>query len=129
MKISEMDDEQRRDYLDRAYQAGCELHSNGELEGPHPSRILIGWAKAAKARAAGSADANGNGRTESEMLENRPDAPFRANTGVPRAEPRLSVDSVPITSLEAALLAGMARDERRTADMESVGVPGYSRLK
>ena len=128
MKISDLSDEDRRDYLDRAYAHACNLHAAGEMEGRHPSNLIISWMKAGKAHAAAK-DANGNGRTESEMLENRPDAPFRANTGVPRAEPRLSVDSVPISPLEAALLVGMARDERRTAQMESVGVPGYSRLK
>lgn len=143
-KISEMSDEQRRDYLDQAYAHACNLHAAGELGQQHPSKTVIDWSKRGKAYAA-AADANGNGRTESEMLESHADPAFAANTGTPKTEKLVSVDGQleydavgnarflasdgRIFHGADAMAAAQLQIKDETAARMEPAVPGYGRLK
>jgi hypothetical protein len=49
MKISELSDDERREYLDKAYQTACDLCGSGDLEA-HPSRTIMDWVRAGRAR-------------------------------------------------------------------------------
>lgn len=132
MKISDMTDSDRRQYLDRCYQHALNLHADGELGGVHPARVVNSWMKRGMEREA-ARDANGA------------DPAFAANTGVPKAESKVTVDGQleydavgnarflaadgrVLHGVEAVARASLAIKDNVAERLDPV-IPGYSRLK
>jgi hypothetical protein len=131
-KISQMDDEERRDILDEAYQHALALHEDGELDGRHPSRTIWDWVRRGRARdAAKDSDPDVEATNKPGYGENGNEVPSNANTGVPRAEKKLTADSAPSSaSLQdyVNVTAGQTVEERaRRAAMTGLEGDDYFR--
>jgi hypothetical protein len=135
IKISELPEADAKQYIYDAYMAAVDAHQAGELKtegGLHPCKRIFAWHNLGRERDAAARDADMDNPdlnvADADNPEGSPDPKPTTNTGVPRAEPRLSADSTPISPLEATLLAGMARDERRSANWAALGIHGYDRI-
>jgi len=142
LKISQMSDEARRDYLDNAYKSAVDAHAAGELEGGHPSHTVVGWSKLGQGRdslAGNAADplADADPLTEADPStpggnrahgKTAQDGAFAFGTdGVPRftlADGRVIVG-------DAALAARVRQGATTSASIAATerAIPGYGRLK
>ena len=153
MKISELSDDERREYLDKAYQTACDLCGSGDLEA-HPSRTIMDWVRAGRARDK-ARDEGGLGPVEIEnkrkpgnddlldpASEPEPELTAGGNGGNGGAEPTidgcLSVDSAGVPRFESAdgrtILTGDAAIAVRQSNPGRVrrvaaAIKGYDRLK
>lgn len=130
MRISEMSEDQAKQYLYDSYQSAVEAHGRGELEGRHPSHQIVKWAKLGR----GEADQT----DDNSLSEADPSTPGGNRGGKPPTVDghyQLGMDSVPrffkpdgSVVIGDAALALRARQNGDTAAMHRV-IEGYGRLK
>lgn len=149
MKISDMSRDEKRDYLESAYDAACDAHEAGELEGGHPSHTVVGWSKLGQGRDGLPGNVGLAKPIEDDPLADSADPLTEADPSTPggnRARGRtaqdgafaLGTDGVPRFTLpdgrviagDAALAARVQSSRSTSASVASMNkIPGYSRLK
>jgi hypothetical protein len=151
-KISELPEDEAKQYIYDAYMAAVDAHEAGELDtegGKHPSKRIFAWHNLGRERDAAARDADMDNPdlnvADADNPEGSPDPKPTTNTGVPKAEKKLTADGQLDYGLDGRPrfymadgrvlegAAAIAAAEHHISDdyarrMEPA-VPGYSRLK
>jgi hypothetical protein len=146
MRISEMSRDEKRDFLERAYDAAVEAHGANKLEGGHPSHTVVGWSKLGQGRDVmpGNVASSKEIEDENPLAGADPESPGGNRSGASSARAaahdghyQLGTDGVPrFTLADGRVIAGDAALAARARQSDPANVaaaerliPGYGRIR
>lgn len=137
-----MSRDEKRDYLEKAYDAACDAHEAGDLEGGHPSHTVVGWSKLGQGRDSLAGNAADPLADEDPLAEADPSTPGGNRAHGRTAQdgafafgtdgvPRFTLPDGRVIAGDAALAARVQSSRSTSASIAATerAIPGYGRLK